>query len=189
MANAITEITIVHDSAVNAASMSEQLIESSSAHVREQLIKLRDYFDSLINGSATAQLTVGMDSGGSTDKATGTITFTNMGVADETVTIGSVVLTWKASAANENQVTIGADQAASQTNLAAAINAHSKLAGLVDATSTGSTVVVTATRPGRWGNLIALAEAGTNTSVSGASLAGGDGAEVAAPITITTGGI
>jgi hypothetical protein len=58
-----------------------------------------------------------------------TITFANI-TAGETILIGAKTLTWAVAAANENEVTIGADLAAAKANLIAAINAHSKLEGL-----------------------------------------------------------
>jgi hypothetical protein len=70
------------------------------------------------------------------------LTFANID-ADETMGIGGVTLTWKASAANEDQVTIGANLAAAGANLTAAINVHSKLAGLVSAAYSSGTVTLT----------------------------------------------
>jgi hypothetical protein len=73
-----------------------------------------------------------------------TLTFANID-ADETVGIGNVTLTWKASASGENQVTIGANLAAATTNLTAKINDHSSLTGLVTAVGVTATGVITLT--------------------------------------------
>lgn len=93
------------------------------------------------------------------------LTFSGTGTANDTITIGGVVLTLVASAANENQITIGGSAAASATNTIAVINAHTKLKGLVLASSGGSGIVSCQLQfGGRMGNLVGLAEAGTGTS-------------------------
>lgn len=102
--------------------------------------------------------------------ASGTITFTGLPVADETVTVGSDVFTFKAAAVAPFEVTIGADANATATNLAAVITARSSVAS---ATSLAGAVTVTALARGTVGNSIALAEAATNVTVSGANLSGG----------------
>ena len=58
-----------------------------------------------------------------TEFATGVLTFTGIGVEDETVTIGDVTYTWKAAPSAANEVDIGVDAATCVTNLVAAINA------------------------------------------------------------------
>lgn len=85
--------------------------------------------------------------------------------ANDTITIGSVVLTWKASAANENEITIGGSDAASLANLTAKINAHSKLQGLVSAADDGATVcTITWLGPPRAGELLYYAKSASNAS-------------------------
>lgn len=102
-----------------------------------------------------------------------TITFANI-TADETIVLGGVTLTWKASAANENQVTIGANLAAATTNLVAAINVHTKLVGLVSASGNTSTGVVTLTWLGdtRMAQHFLLAETGDAVVISATSFDG-----------------
>lgn len=182
MANAITTLVIVHSPDEDAASLAEELLPEDTGDVQGFLRRLRSYVDRLLVGSSHAEITATLDTGGSGDNAVEEITFTGVGVADETVTIGGLALTWKASAASESEVTIGANQAASQANLAAAINAHSALKGIVSAAVSGNDVVVTAVQPGRAGNLISIAEAGTNTAITGGAtrLAGGDGTQQSA---------
>jgi outer membrane lipoprotein SlyB len=101
--------------------------------------------DGTTNGISPAggNLAGGLDA---SNRATGvlTLTFANID-ADETVSIGNVTLTWKASASGENQVDIGANLAAATTNLVAKINAHSSLLGLVTATGVTATGVITLT--------------------------------------------
>lgn len=93
------------------------------------------------------------------------VTFTGIGTANDTVTIGGHVITLVASAANEDQCTIGGSAAATATNLIAVINANSKLRGIVVASSGGSAVVrLTLQMTGRIGRLITLAKNSTAIS-------------------------
>lgn len=105
--------------------------------------------------------------------STGLINVNGVPTADDTVTIGSTVITWKASGAAGNQVNVGADAATSATALKNFINANSSALG-VEATSAAGVVTVKALERGLNGDAIALAESGTNTTVSGAALTGGD---------------
>lgn len=99
-------------------------------------------------------------------------TFSGTGTANDTITIGGVTLTLVASAANENQITIGGSAAASATNTIAVINAHTKLKGFVLASSGGSAVVtVQLLMGGRIGNLVGLTESGTGFSWASTSFA------------------
>lgn len=63
--------------------------------------------------------------------------------ADDTLRIGSVTFTWKASPSGENQVAIGASSTAAGDNLVAKINAHSALQGLLIASNASGTVTIT----------------------------------------------
>jgi hypothetical protein len=101
-----------------------------------------------------------------------TITFANI-TAGETILIGAKTLTWAVAAANENEVTIGANLAAATTNLVAAINANSALRGLFVATGVTATGVVTVTYTGdpRLGALIGLSETGDAVAVSATTFA------------------
>lgn len=113
--------------------------------------------------TATAVTFTGSALAGGVDpaaKPTMSLTFGDVGLANETFTIGSVTITMKASAANENECTIGASAAASATNMIAVINAHSKLRGLMSAATGGSGVVtITAAFGGR---IATLLDCGTN---------------------------
>lgn len=123
-------------------------------------------------------------SGGSTAAATQTLTLTGLPLADETVTIGDRVYTWKAALTGSNQVLIGADASASLDNLIAAVNGAAG-AGTTYGTGTvthayataaagaGDTMVVTARTPGTVGNELASTETLTNGSWGAATFAGG----------------
>jgi phage tail sheath gpL-like len=102
--------------------------------------------------------------------ATGTVVFSGTPVADETLTIGTDVYTFKSSRSLAFEVTINANNSTQGDNLDTAIAADA-----TDYTSsnTTGTVTITAAVGGTAGNSIALAEAATGTAVSGAALTGG----------------
>ncbi len=103
-------------------------------------------------------------------KATGTITYTGLPAADETVTVNSIVYTFKAAAALATEITIGADATETASNTAAAITANDPL---VDAVNVAGVVTISAAATGEYGNAYTLAESAANTAVSGATLTGG----------------
>jgi hypothetical protein len=128
----------------------------------------------------------------SATRATGTITFTGLPVAAETVTVNGQVYTFRAAVAVANDVLIGVDGSATASNLSAAINAG---AGSGTAYGTGTVanagvtasvvagvVTVSARVPGTGGNAITLAESATNVAVSGATLTGGLDALIGIPM-------
>lgn len=102
----------------------------------------------------------GAFSGGkdASDRPSGTFTCTQASIANNSTTlVGSVTFTWKTSGASgENQVNIGSTNTEAATNLAAAINAHSKLKQLVIATSSVGVVTCKYWCGGREGELVTL---------------------------------
>ncbi len=102
----------------------------------------------------------GAFSGGldASDRPSGTFTCTQASIVDASTTIvGSVTFTWKTSGASgENQVNIGATDTEAATNLAAAINAHSKLKQIVLATSAVGVVTCKYWCGGREGELVRM---------------------------------
>lgn len=121
-------------------------------------------------------------------RASGAITFSGTGTANDTVTIGGVVYTLVASPAVAGDVDIGVSAAATAANLAAAINAGAGAGTAygtgtvahptVFATVAGAVVTVTAKAYGPAGNSIATTEAGTGASFAAATLTGGTIAQV-----------
>lgn len=109
--------------------------------------------------------------------ATGTVTFsTAVPTAGDTVTINGQAITFRALADvdDEFEVAIGATIAATAANLAAFINDHRNDFGTAfPITATVSAAVVTVRAPGDAGEVVTLAESGTNIAVSGANLASG----------------
>lgn len=123
--------------------------------------------------------------GGAPVKATGTVTFSGTGAADDTITVAGVAYVMKAVPASAHQVDIGVDAATSAANLSAAINAGAGSGSAygagtvanpsVTATVAGAVVTVHAKTAGTAGNAITLAKSGTDIAVSGAVLSGGTG--------------
>ena len=130
--------------------------------------------------------------------ATGVLTFTAVAVAGQTVTIGSRTYTWASSVTTTaGTVAIGANQAESQANLVAAINAGtgagttygSQTAPHADVTAAvvGSTVVVTARKPGTGAHSVTLTETMSNASWNDVFLSGGVGANTTIAAASTAG--
>jgi hypothetical protein len=109
--------------------------------------------------------------------AVGTLTFSGVGTADDTITIGGVVYTLVAAADAEYEVTIGGTVTESAAALVAVINgtdanetpAHPD----VYASNAAGVVTITARQVGLDGNSIATTESGTGTAFGAATLAGG----------------
>jgi hypothetical protein len=104
-------------------------------------------------------------------QASGTLTFaTGVPIANETVTIGSEVWTFKASRGAAYQVTIGATNAITAANFVAAVNLDSTV---VFASAASNVVTVKPYVAGVSGNSIATTETATNVSWGGALMTGG----------------
>ena len=141
--------------------------------------------------------------------ATGSVTQASAAASDgDTVTINGRVYTFKTALSTgptvPNEVLAGANISATAANLAAAINASTGVGTLysvgtvvnadVTASPAAGVVTLTARNPGDEGNAITLAESGSNTTVSGATLSGGsDDADalpfgiLAAPVLLANG--
>lgn len=123
--------------------------------------------------------------------ATGALTFSDVASADETVTIGDVTYTFKATPSAANEVLVGGDAAACAANLIAAVNAAplSETAEYGDGTvanpdasaSAGAAGVVElrAKTPGQAGE-VATTETLSSGAFGAATLTGGVGAGVKA---------
>jgi hypothetical protein len=109
-------------------------------------------------------------------KATGTLTLTGNAVADETVTINGVVYTWKTSADEAGEVTIGGSASVSIDNLIAEINGDGFAEAnedVIASAGAGDTMTLTAIEEGTQGNDITTVEVMTNATFGGATLTGG----------------
>lgn len=115
---------------------------------------------------------------GSATAASGTVTFTGVGAALDTILINGVTFTARASGATGNEWNVGGSVTASATNLKNAINgsATALVNQHVVATSALGVVTITALNKGAGGNAITLAEGTDSTTAmaeSGARLTGG----------------
>lgn len=120
---------------------------------------------------------------GAGTKATGTVTFADVGDPNDTVVIGGQTYTLKTVLAGANDVLIGGTLAATASNLNAAINAgvgagtvygNGTVANAsVSSTVAAGVVTLTALAAGTAGNAITLTKTGTDITVSGATLSGG----------------
>lgn len=104
-------------------------------------------------------------------RASGALTFADQPAADDTVTIGGNVITFKAGGAVGSQVNIGANVGATALALATKINATPALP--VTAVAAGSVVTLKAKVGGAAGNAVTTVEGGANTSFANATLTGG----------------
>lgn len=107
--------------------------------------------------------------------ATGTITIVTVAAA-ETVTIGGIVYTFRATITDPYDVLIGADATATASNLAASINGgvlNTPKHPRVTASAAAGVVTVTATIAGISGNDIDMSEAATDVTI--VDMAGGTG--------------
>lgn len=132
------------------------------------LNEIQDLFASLACGAEWGK----MDLYYNTVQASGTLTM-NTVVNGNTCAVAGVTFTSVASNPTSVQFVTGGTNAATATNLAAAINANTTTNKVVTATASGAVVTVTAQVPGTEGNLIALATGGATIAISGALLTGG----------------
>ena len=106
-------------------------------------------------------------------QASGTATFSGQPSADDTLTIGATVFTFKAATTTATHIKIGTNVAGTIENAARVIRAHPVSGPLVEVSYTATVLTIKAEVSGTDGNLIALAKSGTNVAVSGATLSGG----------------
>lgn len=108
--------------------------------------------------------------------ATGTVTFSDVPDADDTITVGTTVITVVAAdpVVGESMLA-GASATAAGDNLVAALANEENVTAANDA---GEVTITATLADGTDGNAIALAKDGTNIAVSGAVLSGGTDATV-----------
>lgn len=189
MANAITHLTITHSAKVPVASVSEKLAQPSTSP-RDFVMRLVNLLTAFVAGLSTGSIIFRLENASNTTKASTTGTFTGDATANDTITIGGRVLTWKASAGNENEITIPATGAANMAAaLVAAINANSELKGIIVASNVLGVVTFEFFGPGRMGNLIVLAESTSNFTLAATRLAGAGGTQQVSNVTYDFGGV
>ena len=129
---------------------------------KTSIIELSTYLRAIAGGILSSTISVAQNA----LQATGLVTFTGAPTADETITIGNVVFTAKASGATGNEFNIGGSVTITAANLVTAINASASLAGIVTATSLVGVVTLTSVVPGLIGNAISLSEGLSNATVT-----------------------
>ena len=169
---ALTHIAITHGEENSQSVVNDSVEAASLPH--EALQKLINLFQGLLGGTRHGRVEHMVEDATVGNKATATVTITDASLVDDTDTlsIGPTVLEWFDAPSGESQIDIGGSDAQSATNLAAVINAHSTLAGVMTATAAAGVVTITADRPGLWAELITLAEVGDGQVLSAAALGG-----------------
>lgn len=141
-------------------------LKLASDRSRSELVALRNLMRGLSAGARLGTVTVGTASGDWT-AAAGTVALVQASLtAGDIVYVGSVGFV-----ATNGAVTLGAATFDMRTSndacgisLAAQINAHASLTGVVTAANVSGTVTVTAVAKGAIGNHVTLAKANTNNA-------------------------
>lgn len=175
MAAPMTTITITHPATETTAALKAAFQVSNDAALQADLAA--KLLQSLAIGNrSSSSVTVAMDDGDRTH-ATGTIVFSAVASASDTVTINGTTFTFRASGATGNEANIGANATASAANLATAVNASATALVNAHVTAAAATGTVTFTSVGHlFGNSVTIAkgtDAGSVMTVSGARLTGG----------------
>jgi hypothetical protein len=165
----------------------QSLLLKTTGNQRAQALNLAQYFMSAASGERTCNFDVQVNYG-SAVAATGTIAFSGVSTAADTILINGVTFTCVSSGATNNQWNVKGTAALQAAEVVRAINASTTalVSGTVIASVSGtSTVKLTAAQavggvvtalPGQLGNAITIAkgtDAGSVMTVSGARLTGG----------------
>lgn len=137
------------------------------------LTNIRNWISGIVGGSYNGKAYVGVDSATAWVNAKGTLTLSGNPSNTETMVLGKNTITAVTSGATGLQFNIGADAAATCTNIAALINTNTTLNVLFSASATATTVVITCLIPGAIGNQITFTEAMTNVTADGYGYLGG----------------
>jgi phage tail sheath gpL-like len=119
------------------------------------------------SGGRLGRLTVGVAAGASFTVSAGTVTLVQASLtAGDIVYVGSVGFVATNGAVTLGQATFDmrTSDTACATSLAAQVNAHASLTGVLSATSATGVVTITAKQPGAIGNHITLAKVDTNNA-------------------------
>lgn len=181
-----TKITITHDKE-NTIDVQNQLIVNAMTN-KMQVECLQVFLEQIEVGGRNATIATVIDDGNAV-AATGTVTFTGINTANDTLVISGVTFTAVASGATGNQWNVGTTASTQAANVASAINAASSLSGVVTAAAVGAVVTVTASVAGLLGNAVTLAkgtDAGAVMTVGGLTngrLGGGTAATNSSSVT------
>lgn len=180
-----TKITIIHDREAT-ADLQHKFI-SANFSKQSQAGGLVDLIADVAS-AATKMGSIGtvIDDGNAV-AAAGTIVFSGVSTAGDTVLINGVTLTAVASGAVNNQWNVAGSAALQAASLALAINASSStiISGIVSASAPSATLTISAIALGLSGNAVTIAkgtDTGTVMTVSGARLTGGLAATTSASV-------
>lgn len=135
-------------------------------------LKLKDYVKKITSGMAPAKVRTENNA----VFASGTFELDTV-VATDAIAIAGYTFTAVNSNDDETEFLVGQNDGETAENLAAKINARTQLRGIVTAEASGTTVTVTAARPGLIGNGITISSADATIVASGTHLEGGDDGE------------
>lgn len=170
-----TTVTIIHDREAT-GDLQHKFINSQFSKIIQPQ-GLIDLVADISSGLRNASIQTTIDDGNAVI-ASGTIIFSGVGQAADTILINGVTFTAVASGATGNQWNVAGTAALSAANLAAAINASATalVSGVVSASAPTATCTISALLAGQAGNAITIAkgvDALTAMTVSGARLTGG----------------
>lgn len=149
----------------------QRLLQIDPNKDREGLRAIKTLFNSIPN-QVRAILTVQTGSAAPA-AASGTATCASVAVND-TITIGNITFTAKASPSLETEFSQAGSDTADAASLASKINAHSTLQYVMAATSSLGVVTITCKQKGVIGNTVGLASSnGTRLAVSGSGFFAG----------------
>lgn len=174
MANLITRISITHDQEA-AQDLKDLLIVPTDQHNKE-LKRLVTFLNAIGGGNRNASVNVQPDDGVA---ASGSIAFSGISTANDTILINGVTFTAVASGATGNQWNVKGTAALQAAEVIAKINASATalvVAQVVASLTSTATVTITSLDKGVSGNQATIAkgtDAGSVMTVSGARLTGG----------------
>jgi hypothetical protein len=160
---------------INSALPASQLAKYIRPQVKNSRASIRRIGDLLFGFAKGALKFTSVELCTGAVRAVGTITFTDQPVAAETLIVGGITFTARASGAvaNEWNLTSGgtaaADAAGNAASVAALINDHATLGACMTAVQVLGVVTVTIDVPGVLGNTVVIAEGAgglTNATVS-----------------------
>lgn len=171
MSSSTRTLTLIleHDSDLPTTELQERFVSQTDSDKRRTLQRLITHLQAVESG--TRRGVVKMMT--SAAKAYATVTCTQASAVNDTdaIVIGPTTLSVKASPANEDQWAVGASDDAMAAALVVAINAHSVLKNLVEATAAANVVTVRSRTPGIIGNRINVSESGNGMALG--NLSGG----------------
>lgn len=145
----------------------QERIRPVTSKPREACRALADEFMAILSGARSANLTVGVADSATWTAASGTVAPAQASItANDILYVGSVGFVATNGAVTVGQATfdLRTSTAAVCTSIAAQINGHASLTGVVSAEASATTVTITAKQKGAVGNHITLAKVDANNA-------------------------